>query len=77
MAAIYNPGFTAVKKSGNANSFIDANFSKQLKMLIFKDLTSKSAKGYRGLLYPIFSFVIEIAVFLYNAAQILKGWYYC
>ncbi len=46
-------------------------------MLILKDLTSISAKGYRGLLYLIFNFDIEIAILWYNAAQILKGLYYC
>ncbi len=46
-------------------------------MLILKDLTSMSAKGYRGLLYLIFNFDIKIAILWYNAAQILKGWYYC
>lgn len=40
MAAVYNPGFTAVKKSGDADSFIHGNFGVLLEVLVLKDLTA-------------------------------------
>lgn len=51
---VYDPGFTAVKKSGDVDSCIDGNFGVHPEVLVLKDLSLKFAKGCRGLLYLIF-----------------------